>query len=343
MLRSRRFWLGMIFGLSLLALFLYGTDFAELGSALGKAQYAYLPAAVAVYFVAVAFRTLRWRYLLVPLKKVPSGRLFPIVVIGYMANNLLPARLGEVVRAYIVGEKEGISKAAALATAIVERLFDGLALVILLLVLAPLVPLRGISAQWTSAGLVLALLLISGAIVVLLALLFLAALSSRAAQAMGRIGLRLVPRRFQGRVRELGILFYSGLEAMRMPGPLLAVVVLSFLVWLAEFSMYYLVALAFPLGRPFWEIAFGGTAANLAISVPSLPGGVGPFEVAFLGSLLHFGADRGLASAYIIVLHATVLLPVTVLGLAFLWRENLSLSRIARPIRDEIALHEKQK
>ncbi len=327
-------------GLGLLALFFYRANFGEIGSALAQARYIYLLPAVPVYFVAVVFRTLRWHYLLHPLKEVPSRRLFPVVVIGYMANNLLPVRLGDVVRSYLVGEKEGMSKAAALTTTIVERLFDGLALVLLLLILLPLVPLKGVSAEWSSSGLVLALIAVGAAIVALLAAVFVVTLSPRLAGTLGNLGLRFLPRRLHERARDLGTRFYSGLDALRMPGPLLAVFTLSFLVWLAEFAMYYLVALAFPIGRPYTEIAFGGSAANLAISIPSLPGGVGPFEVAFLGSLTNVGVDRDLASAYIVVLHAALLVPVTVLGLAYLWRENISWGRLTQSLQGKASLKE---
>jgi len=101
---------------------------------------------VAVYFAAVWARTWRWHYLLRPLKSVPLGRLFPVVCIGYFGNNVYPARAGEVIRAFVLRRNEGISVSASFATIIVERVFDGLVMLLFVFFALPFVGFEQIPA-----------------------------------------------------------------------------------------------------------------------------------------------------------------------------------------------------
>ena len=127
---GKRFWFGLCLGAAALALFFLTTDWARLVEALARANYWYAVPAVLLYQVSLLFRTARWQMLMRHMREVPIPRLYPVVVVGYMANNLLPLRLGEVVRSYYVGEREGVSKTAALATILVERLMDALTLIV---------------------------------------------------------------------------------------------------------------------------------------------------------------------------------------------------------------------
>jgi len=104
------------------------------------AHYAWIIPGVLVYGVAVWARTWRWHYLLRPLKPVPLTKLWPVVVIGYMGNNVYPFRAGEVIRAYVLKQKEGVSISASIATVLVERVFDGLVMLIFVFIGLPLVP-----------------------------------------------------------------------------------------------------------------------------------------------------------------------------------------------------------
>ncbi|MBI4769518.1 MAG: flippase-like domain-containing protein [Chloroflexi bacterium] len=97
----------------------------DLSGALAGANYWWLLPGVAVYFVGVWARAWRWHYLLRPLKRIPTGTMFPIVAIGYMGNNIYPARAGELLRAYVLRRKAGVPVSASLATILIERIFDG--------------------------------------------------------------------------------------------------------------------------------------------------------------------------------------------------------------------------
>ena len=141
MLKSWKFWLGV--GVSGIFMWwaLAGLDFAEVGQFVQTANYWWLIPSVAVYFVAVWVRTWRWEYMLRPLKPISTRKLFPVVVIGYMGNNIYPLRAGELLRSYVLWRQEDIPVSASLATVIVERVFDGLIMLIFVFVALPFFPL----------------------------------------------------------------------------------------------------------------------------------------------------------------------------------------------------------
>jgi len=118
-------WLGVLISLLFIWLALRGLQLDRFWDAVRGANYWWLLPGIAVYFVAVWARAWRWHYLLHPIKNVPTASMFPITAIGYMGNNIYPARAGEVLRAVVLRRREGVSVSASLATIIVERIFDG--------------------------------------------------------------------------------------------------------------------------------------------------------------------------------------------------------------------------
>ena len=143
-MRSYRFWIGIIVSLLFFGILVYRIDLGDIADNLRVANYFYIVPAIILYFISVWFRTLRWQLLLAPMKNVPVRRLYPVVIVGYMANNLLPVRLGELVRSYYLGHREGVSKSAGLATILVERVFDGLTLLFFLFLSSLALPFRSI-------------------------------------------------------------------------------------------------------------------------------------------------------------------------------------------------------
>jgi glycosyltransferase 2 family protein len=120
-----QFWLGIAISAIFLYIVLRDLDLSSFWSEVKQANYWWLIPGVGVYFLAVWARAWRWHYLLRPLKAIPTSKMFPIVAIGYMGNNVYPARAGEVLRAVVLKRKEGVAISASLATIIVERIFDG--------------------------------------------------------------------------------------------------------------------------------------------------------------------------------------------------------------------------
>ena len=133
MFRSLRFWVALAVGVLLIALFLIATDLSEIADAFEDANYWYVAPAVVVLFLSFFLRCYRWSILMRPVAAISPRRLFSYSIIGYMANNLIPARAGELIRAYVLGERERVSTMGTLGAIAVERLFDGCVLVLMLL------------------------------------------------------------------------------------------------------------------------------------------------------------------------------------------------------------------
>ncbi len=125
-MKSWRTWLGILISAAFVVIAFRGQDFGEIGRSLGKVNLLWLVPALAIYFVGVWFRSVRWAILLRSLAPEVSGKsLFSTVVVGYMANNVLPLRTGELVRSYLVSKEHNVRKTSVLATIAVERIFDG--------------------------------------------------------------------------------------------------------------------------------------------------------------------------------------------------------------------------
>jgi hypothetical protein len=314
-------WIGLGLSLVFIALFLYGTNFQEIGDSFADANYLLAFLSLPVYFLAAWFRTLRWKYLLRPLTSVSTARLYPVVIIGFMANNLIPARVGELVRAYILRERERVSMSASLGTIVVDRLFDGLTL-LLFLILAGV--FATVSAELRTLAIVMAILFGIGLVVMYI----LATSEARSAWAVGVI-VRLLPRHLKDRAEGLASSFLEGLHALRSPAAMAGAWVASVVSWLLEATMYYMVGEAFGLGVGFSVYLLVTAAANLAITVPT-PGGVGPFELGARWALAPFAVASDTVRAYAIALHALLLFPVIALGFFFLWSTNLSFGEMLR-------------
>jgi uncharacterized membrane protein YbhN (UPF0104 family) len=303
--------------------------------ALRQANYWYLIPAVAVYFAGVGIRALRWAVILGPVKPVRPARLFSVIVIGFTANNVLPVRLGELVRAYLLGQREGMSKTVALGTVAVDRLFDGLALVIFFFMAVLLVP----GIQWAQDPIIVNVVRVTSAVFGGVGLIFLGlVLFPGHARAIGTCLLRLFARgalalplgkgramvlRFDQRAEGLWTLFLQGLEVIRSPWRVALALAFSLAIWSIEGAMFLIVAKGFDLHLPFAVMLLATATSNLITAVPSSQGGVGPFEGILVGTLALFGVASGVAGAFAVALHAALLVPVTLLGFVFLWSQQL--------------------
>ena len=315
-----QFWLGIAISLFLMWWVLRGFKLADAWEAVQQANYLWIIPGVVVYFGAVWARTWRWHYLLRPLKRVSLGKLFPVVVIGYMGNNVYPARAGEFIRAYVLKRNENVSASASFATIVVERIFDGIVMLIFVLVALPLVPSL---PDWLRRVVILGSVAFFGALAVFL---LLASAPKRFAAVYNWIVSRCVPMRL--RPALVGILdrFVEGLACLRSPFDLLMVFVTSLVIWLTETVKYWFVMHAFPYGGfpvSFFALMLMNGVVNLATTIPSAPGYVGTFDTPGIETLKVFGVDPATAAGYTVVLHVALWLPITLLGLWCLAREGL--------------------
>ena len=291
------------------------------------ANYALALLSLPVYFLGLWMRTIRWQYLLRPVKRVSAIRLYPVVIIGLMANNLIPARAGELARAYVLGQRERISKTTTLGTIAVDRLFDGVTLVPMMLIVAAFagsdasfpIPLIGVNLNFAGLGAVMAVMF-----GVALGILFYLALSERGRHGLHALLKRFAPERMHISLERLLNAFFEGLHALRSPADLAVALVMSAISWTLEATMYFMVARAFGINEPFYVFLLLTSAANLAIAIVASQGGIGPFELVVSKTVVAFGAASELGSAYAIGLHALLLFPIIALGLYLMWSMKLT-------------------
>ena len=338
-----RFWTALGVSVFLLLLLLYQAGLADIGKALRSANYAYVAPAIGVYFVAVYFRALRWRYLLSPLAVLPVARLYPVIVIGYMANNLLPARLGELVRSYYLARREQLSASSTLATVAVERVYDGVTLLAFAALAAPVLLLlgqfAGASEATRTTWLIVAVLTV---ILFLGALLFLTSLVvvPRFVDFV-QSWTRIVPGRFREKAQNLVYTFVQGLSILNSPRQHLMLFVFSLPVWLMEGATYFLIAYSFGINEMFGSVwvlilvvLLVTATSNLATSMPASIGGIGPFEVVATKTLFALGVAEPVGAAYAGVVHLVALwLPVNIAGLVLAWKHHLSIRSLAQTPR----------
>ncbi|MBI5029461.1 MAG: flippase-like domain-containing protein [Chloroflexi bacterium] len=321
---QKRFWLGLVISLVLLVFVFYQTDPGKIVQSLQQAQYFYLIPGLALYFVGVAIRAVRWHFLLRSIKPIPNGNLFRTVVIGYMANDILPARMGEIVRAYILGAQENVSKASTLVTIVVERIFDGLTMLTFIVVASFLLHFAD---ETVTARIRLVAVLF---VVAILALAVFAGMPRRTERIAEFFLKRLPSASLRERSTRIVHSLLEGLGVLRSPMDSITVFALSVLAWLFETAMYLVIAVGFNITLPFPVFLLACAFANLVTIAPSTPGYVGVFDAPVVYTLTLFGVDRDLATSYTLILHAALVLPVTLLGFYYLWRAGLSLSQMTR-------------
>lgn len=320
-----QFWLGVAISVFFLWLVVKDLDLASFWIEVQTANYWWLLPGVAVYFLAVGARAWRWHYLLRPLKAISTRTMFPIVAIGYMGNNIYPARAGEVLRAVVLKRKEGVAISASLATIIVERIFDGVVMLGFIFInLSELAQLTG--GAGVAAGLSIEQIAFWGSLVffgALLAFLLAAVFPAASERLLAWFTVRLVPARFRDRVLEVGNRFLGGLESLRSPLEILMVFVTSVVIWLLETGKYWFVMHAFNFEVSFFALMLMNGVVNLATTIPSAPGYLGTFDAPGIAVLKAYGVPHAVASSYTFVLHIALWLPITALGAYYLAREGI--------------------
>lgn len=335
-MRRWQFWLGLAISAGFLWLALKGLRLTDVLESLQGANYWWLLPGVGVYFLGVWARAWRWHYLLRPLKRVPTRSTFPIVAIGYMGNNIYPARAGEVLRAYVLRRKESVPIAASLATIVVERAFDGL--VMLAFVFLNLPELARVTGESGFVGDIQSLATL-GAVAFLGAVslfLLMAIHPQRARRALGWLIDRFCPIALRPGLRDLVDRFLEGLASLRSPKDVFMVLVTSVVIWLFETGKYWFVMHAFPFEVSFFALMLMNGIVNLTTTIPSAPGYIGTFDAPGIAVLVAFGTSQAVAAGYTLVLHAALWLPITLLGALYMARESLSWGRVKAEMAQEV-------
>ena len=290
-------------GISLIAIWILiqSVDIEAALQVLATADWRWVALMVVTVFIDMAARAARWRVLLAPIKPVPYRRMLGYTYVGYLANNVLPARLGEVVRAHAAGEGENLSRTTVLGTIVVERVVDTVIVVGLAALAVVVLSVRGVMQSAVLLGAAFVALLVVGLAI---------------AMALHRLpgADRVVAYASRWpRLVELGRRLREGLAVAGRPKTLTAALVLSAVAWSASITTTLAAGQAVGIELTLAQGALLCAGVALATIVPSGPGYVGTFELTFVSIAAGFGIGRDEAFAMGLLVHAMIL-AVTSIG-----------------------------
>lgn len=293
----------------------------QLKDALGSTDWTLLIPAIALYFAGVLLRSIRWGMLL-PEYGVKLWTLFRALVVGFTINNLLPFRMGEVARAYLLARWGFVPYGATVASLVVERVLDGLSLSLLLLVALWLVP--SAPSYLSAVGVIAGCGFFIG-----LALVALAAWRADALIMLVGFVARRMPRRLGPPMIGAARNFARSLGVVHDAGRLVRLVGLSLVAWCCELGLFFVLMISLGITTSYPSALLIGSAANFATLLPSSPGYAGTFDAALIAAAqdaLHISA--GMAAAYDVIVHATLILPVVIVGTLVLWRSRITFDQV---------------
>lgn len=350
-------------------LFARKIEWSQLSVALKDAEYVYIIPTIILIFVGHYFRAVRWSALIAPIKRVSVLNLFSATMIGFMANSVLPARIGEIIRPVMIAKKEKIKVTASFATVVMERIFDVLSIIVfasLLLFFLPAETLQDKSVsvinhaeatevvkakyvnekpgatssavnnqgskteasniikqlrKWSIVMAFLGILAITS--------LFLLSLYPKKAGAVFEKLLFFFPHHLKDKLVNLLHSFISGLQVFDNKKQLIWIGVLSLVIWFFNASPIYVLCYAFDIKLSFAGACFVMVCLALAVALPQAPGFIGVFHIAIQKTLDIFGVGLSSAQSFAIILWALSIIPITIVGLLFLWREGMSLGEIS--------------
>lgn len=313
----------------LMAFFLRNANLQRVWVEIKQARLELLVAAFVTTAMTYLVRALRWQCILMPIGGARLSTVFRTTVIGFAATFLLPARAGEFIRPYLLARREGLSATATFATIVLERLFDAVAVLLLLGIFLIFFDPGMVSVDSSVFNTIKISAAIStvGALLALGVIFFLAGRPDR----LGRMELvieRVLPARFARILCRLLQRFVEGLAVMRQPGRLFIAVALSFPLWLSISFGIWLVALAFHINLPYTGSFVLLALLVVGVAIPT-PGGIGGFHAAFqIGVTAFYAAPNDRAIGAALVMHAVSFIPVTLLGIIFIIQDGLSLRRM---------------
>jgi uncharacterized protein (TIRG00374 family) len=293
-----------------------GMDFERTLEEIKKSSPAPILGAVVVLLLSYWIRAYRWSYLLLPVKQISTRPLFRSTVIGFMGNYLLPFRGGEVMRAVSIGQNQNISKAAALGSIVLERVFDGV-----VISLTPFLVLAAVDLPPWVVHVNLALLTIYVAGLATLAF----AIQRGRVEVWLERSARLLPELLAARLKPLAEEFVQGMKGINHAGALLPVSLLSFVCWFFHGLYFFLLFEALGLELSFGAALIIQMVIGLGVILPAAPGYVGNFEYFTVLGLAMFGITQEAAFAYALLAHICQFIPVTAVGLFFALRNGFQI------------------
>jgi glycosyltransferase 2 family protein len=314
---ERRLLVRVAASIALLALLLWRIDLPEAGRALRDANYVYVVPGLALFGLAKLLVAQRWRIMMSTFAALPLPPLFGILLVSNLANNIVPARIGDLIRVQVPAQRYDVSRARLAATVFAtESLLDGIAFAVLGLIGLALIDLPNFPTGvfWGVLGAV------SGGLIAVIPLSHLKLQDGWT----GRGVMPLLPDRVRLALEEAVPHFIDGLAVFRNARLGAEAIALSFTIWLIEVGMFALFGLAFGihLSMPSWMLIM--VAANMISSVPITPSNIGAYEVAITELTKALGVDAGLAGGFAIAAHVFNIAWITAAGFVAMWALGLS-------------------
>lgn len=331
-------------------LFIRNIDWLLLKNALRDANYWFIIPTLILTLLVYVVRAFRWQVLLSHIKRISVVNLLSVTSIGFMANNILPARVGEVLRPFLLSKKEDVKFSTSFATVIVERIFDMLALILFTVMVIAFLPhspainqeIAGTAAthvctvresivpslkKWTEVFAAVGVLTIVCLFFVVIKPDFFKRILSEMCF--------FLPHTIRDKILGLYESFVYGLKILEDKTQTGWIMILSFFIWILGGAEIYLLGFSFHMHLPFVGACLVAVCLALAVALPQAPGYIGVFHIAVLKSLHIFGIETTAAQSYAIVLWAISILPSTVMGFFFLWREGIAFREVVK-LEEEI-------
>jgi glycosyltransferase 2 family protein len=317
-------WQTLILGFIISAVALYfafrKTNLGAIVDAFRHANYLYVALSASLVLITISIRGFRWMILTKRRLSFADG--FWLFNIGFLFNNILPARLGEIARAVLAGRRPQMHFTSALSSIVIERLFDMVAVVVMIGMILLVLPLPDVVTKFGA-------LMGVGALFGIVAL----ALAARFPEPALNIGSRIIavlPRIDKPGAEQFLRPFVEGLAGVSDLRVFASGLILSLIAWLASGFAAWVLMFAFWPDQPLIMGMVAVVAAGLGIALPAAPSGVGPFEAAVIAALISRGLDANLSGTFALTLHGVNFVMTSILGLIGLLREGTSFSEVAR-------------
>jgi uncharacterized protein (TIRG00374 family) len=307
--------LGILISVISIGWVLHNFEMSEVSRAIRGTDYRKLCIVLLIILVSYTFRSLRWGILFGRTKSPRKANLFAIMMIGYLANNVLPGRVGELIRSFMLGQSEDIPKSTVFGTVIVERVFDLVTLMAILSVILMWYPLPGWAAK---SGLLIGIV----SIVAVLVLIILNYVGYSLLSVLLDM-LSFLPLKFLYRIKSIGEGFIMGVTGLR--GVLGSTLFFMFtcIIWLCEMTTVWIVAQACHLDITLMGALFVLLFVGLGTLVPSSPGYLGTYEFFSVSALKIVGITGNAALSFSLILHAIGFLWTNIIGVICLFSLGL--------------------
>lgn len=351
------FGVGIIVSAVSIWLFASNIEWETTKSSLKEANYLYVIPAILISVLVMALRSLRWQSILSPIKKVPFMDLFSINYIGFMANSVLPARAGEIIRPLIVSKKDNIKMTSTLTTVVLERIFDMLGLLIFTIVILAIIPTESSHKQHnidsvsieqgirngdastpgehTHKNSFLETLkkwigIFAGAGIAAITFLSLFVFIPTQLTRISHKLFSIFPLKISKKLNEFLDSFISGLQILGNKWHVAWIFLLTIGIWLCIAGSIYVLSFSFNLNLPFTGACLVSICIAFAVALPQAPGYIGVFHLATQKTLEIFNVELASSQSYAITLWVVSTIPIIIIGFFFLWKEGLSFKDLSK-------------